>query len=99
MSETVTKKKSKSWPKIGVVIKGDYGSYIKLEKNVEILVDGVKIPMNEKRNVRLENPRTKVEQLFERGIITEAEKDKRLESLAVNSWLSYELVVAPPKSE
>lgn len=95
MAET---KKSKGWPKIGTLRKGDTGSYIKLEENVSILVDGVAIPMNEKRVVRLEDPRKKVEQLFEKEYITEAEKDKRLEKLAENEWLRYELVVAPPKA-
>lgn len=94
MAET---KKSKSWPKIGTLRKGDSGSYIKLESNVKIMVDGVEVPLNDKRTVRLEDPRKKVENLFERGIITEAEHDKRLESLANNEWLKYELIVPPPR--
>lgn len=94
MAET---KKSKGWPKIGTLRKGDSGSYIKLESNVKILVDGVEVPLNDKRTVRLEDPRKKVENLFERGIITEAEHDKRLESLANNEWLKYELIVPPPR--
>lgn len=89
--------KSKSWPKIGTLRKGDSGSYIKLEDNVRILVGGEEVPLNDKRTVRLEDPRKKVENLFERGIITEAEHDKRLESLANNEWLKYELIVPPPR--
>lgn len=92
------KKKSKSWPKIGTLRKGDNGSYIKLEEGVEILVNGEKIPMNDKRTVRLEDPRKKVEGLLERGIITEADADKRLEKLAEHEWLRYELVVPPPRA-
>lgn len=91
------KAKSKSWPKIGTLRKGDNGSYIKLEEGVEILVNGEKVAMNDKRTVRLEDPRKKVEGLLERGIISEADADKRLEKLAENEWLRYELVVPPPR--
>lgn len=91
------KTKSKSWPKIGTLRKGDSGSYIKLEENVKIFVDGVEVPMNAKRTVRLENPRDKVKGLYDRGFITEAEHDKRLEILSVNEWLKYELIVPPPR--
>jgi len=90
-------KKSKGWPKIGTLRKGDSGSYIKLEDNVKLFVDGVEVPLNAKRTVRLENPRDKVKGLYDRGIITEAEHDKRLESLANNEWLKYELIVPPPR--
>ncbi len=95
MSETKTK--SKSWPKVGTLRKGDSGSYIKLEEGVEIYLNGEKLSMNEKRTVRLENPRDKVKGLFERGFITEAEHDKRLESLANNDWLKYELILSPAR--
>lgn len=95
MAETTTKKKS--WPKIGTLRKGESGSYIKLEENVQVLVDGVAVPLNASRTVRLEDPRRKVEDLVKRGFITEAEGDKRLEKLAENEWLRYELIVPPPK--
>ena len=79
--------KRKGWPVIGTLRKGEYGSYIKLADNVEILVDGKKVDINDKRIVRLDDPRKKVEQLLERGVITEAESDKRLEKLAEMEWL------------
>ncbi len=94
---SVTKAKSKGWPKIGTLRKGESGSYIKLEEGVEITVNGVKVEMNDKRTVRLENPRDKVTQLYERGHIDEATKDKRLEKLEELSWLKYELIVPPPR--
>lgn len=94
MAET----KKKSWPRIGSLRKGDNGSYIKLEANVEIYVDGVKIDMNEKKTVKLEDPRAKVEQLRDKGIISEADADKRLEKLAELTWLRYDLVVPPPRT-
>jgi hypothetical protein len=90
--------KTKSWPKIGTLRKGDNGSYIKLEEGVEITVNGVKVEMNDKRTVRLEDPRKKVEGLLERGIISEADADKRLEKLAELDWLRYELIVPPPRA-
>lgn len=92
------KGKRKSWPKVGTLRKGDSGSYIKLEEGVEIYMNGEKLSMNEKRTVRLEDPRAKVEALFERGIITEAEHDKRLETLANNDWLRYELILSPARN-
>ena len=91
-------KKSKGWPKIGTLRRGDNGSYIKLEDNVTILIDGKPVDMNQKKTVRLEDPRKKVEGLHERGFIDEAEKDKRLEKLAELEWLRYELIVPPPRS-
>lgn len=92
------KAKSKSWPKIGTLRKGDNGSYIKLEEGVEVFVNGVKVEMNDKRTVRLEDPRKKVEGLLERGIISESDADKRLEKLAELDWLRYELIVPPPRA-
>lgn len=91
------KTKSKGWPKIGTLRKSDTGSYIKLEPNVEILVDGVKISMNDKRTVRLEDPRKKVESLRDNGYLSEADADKRLEKLAELDWLRYELIVPPSR--
>lgn len=90
--------KRKGWPKIGRLLKGDKGSYIQLAENVEILVDGQKISLNEKKYVNLEDPRKTVTALQERGIIDEAEANKRLESLAQRSFYKYDLV-APPKKD
>ncbi len=95
----MSQKKSKGWPTIGSLRKGDNGSYIKLADNVTILVDGQPIDMNDKKTVRLEDPRKKVESLFERGHISEKQRDERLEKLAAMEWLRYDLVVPPPKGE
>ncbi len=94
-----TKPKSKGWPKIGTIRKNDKGSYIKLEANVTILVDGQPIDMNKQRVVRLEDPRKKVEGLRDRGFIDEAEADKRLEKLSEMTWLKYEMIVAPDRPQ
>lgn len=96
------KTKSKGWPKIGTLRRstnkaGEKYSYIKLEDNVEVYVDGVKVSMNEKRVVRLEDPKANLEGLFSRGIIDESEYTRRMESLAQNDWLKYELKIAPPR--
>lgn len=90
--------KKKAWPKIGRLLKGDKGSYIQLNENVEILVDGEKISLSEKKYVNLEDPRKNVKNLQERGIIDEAEANSRLESLAQRDWYKYDLV-APPKKD
>ncbi len=95
MSEA--KKFKKGWPKVGTIRKNDNGSYIKVEPNVEILVDGVKLELNSNRVLRLENPRKKVEQFKESGHITEAEADKRLERLAEMQWLLYDIISPPAK--
>jgi len=95
MAET---KKKKGWPRIGTVRKGDDGgSYIKLDEGVEVFLNGEKVALNEKRTVRLEDPRKTVEKLYERGIITEKEHDTRLEKLVEMQWLKYDMIVPPPK--
>lgn len=94
----MSQKQSKGWPKIGTLRKGESGPYIKLEANVTVLVDGKPVAMNDKKTVRLDDPRKKVEQLFDKGIIDEATRDTRLEKLAENEWLRYELVVPPPRT-
>lgn len=95
MSEV--KAKSKGWPVIGSLRKGDNGSYIKLADNVTVFVDGQPVALNSKKTVRLEDPRKKVEGLFERGHIDEKQRDSRLEKLAEMDWLRYDLVVPPPR--
>lgn len=91
-------KKNKSWPKIGTLRKSDTGSYIKLEENVTILVDGEPISLNKTRTIQLQDPRAKLDQMFENGYINEKDYDRRREALAENQWLRYELV-APPNKE
>ncbi len=96
MSEA--KPKSKRWPKVASVRKNDDGSsYIKLEEGVELILNGEKVPLNEKRVLRLECPRKNVEQLRDRGIISEQQAGERLEKLAEMTWLKYEVVASPPK--
>lgn len=89
--------KSKGWPKVGTLRRGDTGSYIKLDEGYKVVGPDGEVPMNATRTIRLEDPRKKVEGLRDRGIISEAEADKRLEKLAENEWLRYELVIAPPR--
>lgn len=96
MSQTKTVKKG--WPSIGSLRKGENGSYIKLDEGVEIFVNGEKLAINESRTVRLEDPRTKVEQLLERGVIDEQKAGERLAKLETMPWLRYNLIVAPPKT-
>src|SRR5258708_5116583 len=97
MENKMAEAKRKSWPVVGSLRKGDNGSYIKLADGVEIFVNGEKVALNDKRTVRLEDPRKKVEGLRDRGIISEADADKRLEKLAEMDWLRYDLVVPPPR--
>lgn len=100
----MAKAKSKAWPEIGSVRVGESktdGSkytYIKLKDNVEIYVDGKPVALNAGRTLKLDNPSEKVEQLLERGIIDEAEADRRLEKLSEMPWLRYSIVVPPPRA-
>lgn len=93
-----TKGKKKAWPRIGTLRRGDSGSYIKLEANVEIYVDGVKFELNDKKTVRLEDPRKTVENLRDKGIISEQKAGERLEKLATMDWLRYDLIAVPPRT-
>lgn len=99
-----TQKTKKGWPEIGSVRVGESRetkekyTYIKLKDNVEILVDGKPVELNAGRTLRLERPSDKVEQLLERGIIDEAEADRRLEKLAEMPWLKYTVIVPPPRT-
>lgn len=96
----MSKGKKKSWPVIGSLRKSDDGtSYIKLADNVSVLVDGKPISLNDKKTIKLEDPRKKVEMLFDKGYIDEKTKDERLEKLAGMPWLRYDCVAVPPKSE
>jgi hypothetical protein len=91
--------KSKSWPVVGSLRKGDSGSYIKLGDGYKIVGPDGDVPMNSKKTIRLEDPRKKVEGLLQRGIISEADADKRLEKLAEMDWLRYDLVVPPERAK
>ena len=88
--------KKKGWPKIGTLRKNDKGfHYIKLEDDVKLIVNGETVDLNDYRTLRLQDPRETAKFMHERGIITEKQLDERLETLAENSWLRYE-IVAPP---
>lgn len=95
--------KRKGWPVLGSVRRGETKetkekyTYMKLADNVEILVDGEKVPLNKGRTVRFEKPADKVNQLRDKGIIDEAEADRRLERLAEMTWLVYDCVLSPPR--
>ena len=90
-------KKNKSWPKIGTLRKGDRGSYIKLEDNVSVLVDGETVDLNDSRTVSLQDPRKQLDFFYENGYINEKDYNKRSETLAETTWLRYDLVVPPAK--
>lgn len=93
------KPKRKGWPKVGTIRKNDGGSYLKLEDNVEILVDGQKIPLNKSRTLNFQDPRKNVEAMRDKGIIDEKTAEERLEKLSTMDWLKYEVIAAPPKAE
>lgn len=94
MSQT----KSKGWPVIGSIRKGDSGSYIKLEENVTILVDGKEVALNKSRTAKLESPVAKTERLIKSGGIKENDAESRLEKAKeINSWLKYDIVLPPPR--
>lgn len=96
MSETSSKKVP--WAKVGTIRKNDKGTfYAKLESNVEILIDGEVVKLNDSRTVSLQDPRKKLQTLFDKGFLSQKEFDERSETLAENAWLKYEMVVPPAK--
>lgn len=93
---------NKGWPVLGLICKGDSGSYIKLNDNVTILIDGKEVPIAKSkkgnRNLNLQSPVQKVERLIAAGIIEEADQESSLEKAKeVNEWLKYEIVMPPPR--
>lgn len=95
--------KTKGWPVIGSVRIGETKesktkyTYIKLADNVELVVNGEKVPLAKNRQLRLEKPTDKVQQLYDRGIIDEKKYDERMEKLAEMDWLKYEIVAPTPR--
>lgn len=92
--------KSKGWPKIGTIRKSDNTGnlYIKLEENVQLMVDGEVVKLNDSKTVSLQKPQDKLDSLYERDFLSEKEYNERSEKLAANSWLKYEIVAPPAKS-
>ncbi len=90
--------KKKGWPTIGTIRKGDNGSYIKLEDNVTILVDGEPVDLNKSRTCTLQSPVAKAQRLIDSGYTDESEAEAKLEQAKkLNAWLKYEIVVPPPR--
>jgi predicted transcriptional regulator len=96
--------KGKGWPVIGQIVentdkKGNKFRSVKIADNVTILVDGEEINMNQYRSGNLVSPVDEVEQLIERGVISEDKQEFRREKAQeVSSWLKYNIVVPPPKN-
>lgn len=90
--------KKKGWPVVGTIRKGEYGSYIKLEDNVTILVDGEEVNLNAKRTCSLQCPVTRTENLIKNGYIKENEAESKLEKAKeIKEWLKYEIIANPPR--
>ena len=95
-------KENKGWPILGLICKGENGSYIKLSDNVTILIDGKEVPIAKSkkgnRNLNLQSPVQKVERLIAAGVIEEAKQESSLEQAKqTNEWLKYEIVIPPPR--
>jgi len=93
---------SKKRPLLGAICKGDNGSYIKLNENVTILVDGEEIPIRKtqkgNRNLYLQSPLENVEFLYSKGYIKDEEIEQQREKAAeINTWKKYDIVIPLPK--
>lgn len=90
-----SKPKRKGYEKIGTIRVGENKetkekyTYMKLEDNVEIFVNGEKIDLNSSRTLRFEKPEDEVKALLERNIISEEKAEERLEKLSGMQWLRY----------
>lgn len=86
----------KKWTKIGALKRKDESkpSYIVLDKNVEILVDGVKVDISKYRTVKLIDPSTRLEKMLESGAIDQATFDQRAKQLE-DYGILYELTIPP----
>lgn len=94
----MSQNKKKGWPVVGSIRKGDKGSYIKFADNVTILVDGQEVKLNKSRTATLQSPVDKTERLIAANIIKEGDVEtERSKAQEINSWLKYEIVLAPPK--
>lgn len=94
--------KSKGWPVLGLICKGENGSYIKLNDNVTILIDGKEVPIAKSkkgnRNLNLDSPVAKTERMINAGAIDESDVESaREKAKSVNEWLKYEIVLPPPR--
>ncbi len=98
-------KKRKGFEKIGSIRVGETKedkrkyTYLKLEENVTILVDGEPINLPENRNIYFEKPQDEVNALLEKGVIDEAEAEKRLAKLSELTWLRYIAKAGPAKRD
>lgn len=90
--------KRKPWPKVGSVIKGDNGSYIKLADNVKIYVEGEEVSLNKSRTLKLESPKQQLESLIKNGLVEEKDVESRRSKVEeISSWLAYNIIAPPPK--
>lgn len=91
--------KKPSWPELGTLRKNKSGkSYIVLNKDVEITVNGQKVDLGKFRSVQLVDPTAGVDALLEGGYITEKDHAERLSAIEERS-IKYKLVVPPEKTE
>lgn len=92
----MSQKKSKGWPVVGTIRKGEKGSYIKFADNVTILVDGQPLEMNKSRTANLQSPVDNLERKINAGLVEESQVETEREKVqAINAWLKYEIVVPP----
>lgn len=95
----MAEKKKEGWPSLGSIRKGQYGSYVKINDNVTILVDGKEVKLNDKRIVQLQSPVDKVENMIKAGVIDESKAESaRAKAQENSSWLKYDMVIPPPRN-
>lgn len=87
---------NKKWTKIGSLKRKDQTkpSYIVLDKNVEIRVDGVKVDISKYRTVKLIDPAVRLETMLKNGTIEQSAYEDRVKQLEENGVL-YELTIPP----
>ena len=99
MKSSKKKENKMAWPKIGTVRKGDNGPYIKLEADITILKDGKPIELNNARSLQLQDPVASLTRLNELGFVDNEKFEAQKAKLAEMSWLKFDIVSPPPKTE
>lgn len=92
-------KQFQAWPELGTLRtkldnEGQRKSYIVLNKNIEILVDGNPLDLGQFRTVRLTDPRKGLDTRLSKGSLTEDDYNEKITALEERN-IKYTLVVPP----
>lgn len=88
---------SGTWAELGTLREKEDRTYIVLNKNVEVLVDGERVDLGEYRTVKLIDPRKGLETMRDNGRIDDQTYEERISALDERNVV-YKLTVPPVNS-